>query len=212
MPSSKGRALIVVDMQPDFMPGGSLAVPGAGTIVEPVGRLMLDHAYALVVATQDWHPSGHVSFASSHEGHAPFESIELYGHPQTLWPDHCIQGTPGAELARGLPWERVAAVIRKGTDPRVDSYSGFRNNWNERGERPPTGLCGYLTERGVRAVDVCGLARDYCCLWTAEDAAQAGFEVRLLWEATRSVAPAADDRVRAALRRCSVSIVERAGQ
>jgi nicotinamidase/pyrazinamidase len=207
MVTSLGRALIVVDVQPDFMRGGALAVRDAEAILEPVARLMRDPGYALVVATQDWHPARHVSFASAHPGRAVFETIELYGHPQMLWPDHCVQGTAGAALAPGLPWERAAVVIRKGTDARVDSYSAFRNNWDAAGERSPTGLAGYLAERGVRAVDVCGLARDYCCLWTAEDAAEAGFRARLCWEATRPVDPASDARVRAALERRGVTIL-----
>jgi nicotinamidase/pyrazinamidase len=199
-------ALIVVDLQPDFMPGGALPVAGGDRVVEPIARLVRSGGFGLVVATQDWHPPGHASFASAHPGKQPFDVIMLHGHEQVLWPDHCVQGTAGAALHQGLPLDRVDAIIRKGTDPGVDSYSGLRNNWDARGERPPTGLAGYLRERGVTDVTVCGLARDYCVKWTAEDAADAGFRVRFLWELTRSVDPAGDDRVRADLVTHGVSI------
>ncbi|HEX7080001.1 MAG TPA: bifunctional nicotinamidase/pyrazinamidase [Gammaproteobacteria bacterium] len=198
MPISDRSALIVVDVQPDFLPGGALAVTDGDAVLEPIRRLLAARRFPLVVATQDWHPPGHVSFASSHPGRTPFETIELYGREQVLWPDHCVQGTPGAELSPALPWDAAEAVVRKGTNPAVDSYSGFRNNWDERGERPPTGLGGYLRERGVRDVYVCGLARDFCVRWTAEDARDLGFETTVLWDATRSVAPAGDDELRAA--------------
>lgn len=189
-------ALLVVDMQPDFMPGGALPVAGGDRLVAPIGELMARGGFGVCVATQDWHPSGHVSFASSHPGRRPFEIIELYGHEQTLWPGHCIQGTPGAALHRALPLERVAAIIRKGSDPAVDSYSGFRNNWDPDGNRPPTGLAGYLRDRGVTDVYVCGLARDVCCKWTAEDAADAGFRVHFLWDLTRPVDASRHEAVR----------------
>lgn len=206
-----GTALLLVDIQPDFMPGGALAVAGGDEIVNPVRALIEKDLFGLYVATQDWHPPGHVSFASSHDGREPFESIELYGHPQTLWPDHCIQGTPGAALHRDLPQNRIAAVIRKGMESDSDSYSGFRNNWNPQGERPATGLAGYLRERGIRDVVVCGLARDVCVKWTAEDAAEAGFGVALLWDLTRSVNPEGDDEVRRSLERAGVRITDSTG-
>jgi nicotinamidase/pyrazinamidase len=201
-------ALLVVDVQPDFLPGGALPVGEGDQVIAPIAELMHSASVPVVAATQDWHPRGHVSFASSHAGRQPFETIELHGHEQVLWPDHCVQGTPGAALHAGLPWERASVIVRKGSDPACDSYSGFRNNWNVRGERPPTGLAGYLRERGVRAVAICGLARDYCCLWSAEDARAAGFEVSFLWELTRPVDPGSDARVRAALARAGVRVVE----
>lgn len=204
----KQTALLLVDIQPDFMPGGALEVGDGDQILAPVRELMDRDLFSLNVATQDWHPAGHVSFASSHAGHEPFESIELYGHPQTLWPDHCVQGTPGAELHPDLPQERIAAVIRKGMASDSDSYSGFRNNWNPQGERPSTGLGGYLRERGIRDVVVCGLARDVCVKWTAEDAAEAGFGVTFLWDLTRAVDPAGDDQVRSDLEKAGVRIAE----
>lgn len=200
-------ALLLVDIQPDFMPGGALAVAGGDEILAPVKALMERDLFALYVATQDWHPAGHVSFAGSHEGREPFESIDLYGHPQTLWPDHCIQGTPGAALHPELPQAPVAAVIRKGMEADSDSYSGFRNNWNPRGERPSTGLAGYLRERGIREVVVCGLARDVCAKWTAEDAAAAGFRVTFLWDLTRAVDPDSDDQVRSELEKAGARVI-----
>lgn len=200
-------ALVVIDMQPDFLPGGALAVAGGDEIVAPIGALMLGDAFGFCATTQDWHPRGHVSFASSHPGSEPFSVIELYGHDQVLWPDHCVQGAPGAELHPDLPWERAGAVIRKGMDPRVDSYSGFRNNWSAAGDRPPTGLAGLLRERGVEHVYVCGLARDFCCRWSAEDAAEAGFEVTFLWDLTRGVDPAADAATRTALEAAGVVVL-----
>lgn len=200
-------ALIVVDVQPDFLPGGALPVPDGDAVLEPIRSLLRAGACGLAVATQDWHPPGHVSFASSHPGHAPMDVIRLHGHPQTLWPDHCVQGTPGAELHPDLPWNGVSAIIRKGTDPVTDSYSGFRNNWNAHGSRPHTGLAGYLRERDIDEVVICGLARDFCVRWTAEDAADAGFRTTVLWDATRPVVPSSDDDVRRELERKGVRIV-----
>ncbi len=203
-------ALIVVDVQPDFMEGGALAAERGSEVVEPIARLMNDQSYAAVVTTQDWHPAGHISFASSHDGAEPFQTIDLYGHEQVLWPDHCVQGSDNAALHEDLPLNRVSAIIRKGDNPAVDSYSGFRNNWNVDGERPPTGLAGYLRERGITEVQVCGLARDYCVQWTAEDAATEGFRTIMLWDLTRPVDSGADDSVAAALREAGVEIVESA--
>jgi nicotinamidase/pyrazinamidase len=204
---SDGSALLLIDIQPDFMPGGALAVGGGDEIVAPIRKLMNAGRFGLHVATQDWHPPGHISFASAHSGKKPFDAIELYGHDQTLWPDHCIQGSDGAELHHGLPLDMVSAIIRKGADPAVDSYSGFRDNWNPRGERPVTGLAGYLRERGVEEVYLCGLARDVCVAWSAKDAAAEGFHSRLLWDLTRPVDPASDDGVRADLTAAGVEIV-----
>ena len=204
---TRGAALIIVDLQPDFLPGGSLPVEDGDVIVEPIRRLLEKDPFGLYVATQDWHPPGHVSFASSHPGREPMETIELHGHPQTLWPDHCVQGTPGAELHSGVDWNRISAIIRKGSDARTDSYSGFRNNWNPDGERPRTGLAGYLRERGIEEVFLCGLARDVCVKWTAEDAVTAGLRTYLLWDLTRSVDPEGDDAVRAALEEAGVEVI-----
>lgn len=201
-------ALIVVDVQPDFLPGGALAVPEGDAILDSLRALMERVPFGVVVATQDWHPPGHISFASSHPGRQPFEEIELHGHPETLWPDHCVQGTPGAELHPALPWELVSAVIRKGTQGDVDSYSGFRNNWDAAGTRPHTGLAGYLRERQIEEVYLAGLARDFCVKWSAEDAAEAGFRTTMLWSLTRPVVPSSDDAVRADLERAGVRILD----
>jgi nicotinamidase/pyrazinamidase len=189
-------ALLLIDIQPDFMPGGALPVGEGDLLVEPAANLVRSGIFETVVATQDWHPPDHISFASNHKGRLPFDQIDLYGYPQTLWPDHCVQGSPGADIHIGVPLNSVSAIIRKGTDPLCDSYSAFRNNWNLRGERSPTGLAGFLRERGVRSVFVCGLARDFCVKWTAEDAADDGFATCVLWDLTRAVAPGSDDSTR----------------
>ncbi len=199
-------ALIVVDLQPDFMPGGALPCHEGDAIVPGIDALLRSGAYRTVVATQDWHPPGHASFASAHPGRQPFESIQLHGQPQTLWPEHCVQGTPGAALDRRVDWNSVDLVLRKGTSPQVDSYSAFQENHGPAGTRPPTGLAGWLRERGIREVHVCGLARDYCVLWSAQDATAAGFAVRFLWDLTRPVTPAGDDATRAALEKAGIPL------
>ena len=207
--SDRGRsALLVVDLQPDFLPGGALAVRDGDRIVAPLRALLERDPFSLCVATQDWHPAGHVSFASSHPDRKPFDVISLHGHAQTLWPDHCVQGTPGAHLSPELSWNRISAVIRKGTDAGVDSYSGFHNNWNADGARPPTGLAGYLREREITHVFICGLARDFCVKWSAEDAAGAGFSTVVVWDLTRPVDPRSDDRVRDELASAGVAIID----
>jgi nicotinamidase/pyrazinamidase len=200
-------ALILVDLQPDFLPGGALPVEEGDRILGPIQRLLDRDPFALYVATQDWHPPAHASFASSHPGRKPLDVIEVHGQEQTLWPDHCVQGTQGAQLHPGLRWEQISAVIRKGAEVDTDSYSGFRNNWDAAGTRPPTGLAGYLRERGVSDVLLCGLARDYCVKWSAEDAAAAGFRTRFLWDLTRPVDRASDAQVRAELERAGVEVI-----
>lgn len=192
-------ALLAIDLQPDFMPGGALAVAGGDQLVRPITALLGSGRFDCAVATQDWHPSGHVSFASSHPDRKPFETIELYGHEQVLWPDHCVIGSRGAALHPELGLDAVAAIVRKGSDRAVDSYSAFRNNWNSRGARPPTGLGGFLRELGIEHVFVCGLARDFCVRWSAEDAADLGFETTVLWDLTLPVDPASDETIRTAL-------------
>lgn len=193
---SASAALILVDVQPDFMPGGALACHEGDAIITGIDELLRQRRFRHVVATQDWHPAGHVSFASSHEGRKPFEQVTLHGQPQTLWPEHCVQGTPGAELHRAIDWSTLDAVIRKGSDPAVDSYSGFRENHGPHGNRPSTGLAGWLRERGVDEVFVCGLARDVCVLWTAQDAVALGFRASLLWSLSRPVTPDSDAATR----------------
>ena len=210
MPSviSERTALIVVDVQPDFMPGGALACHEGDAIVPGIARLLRARRFRHVVATQDWHPAGHASFASAHPGTQPFQQITLHGQPQTLWPDHCVQGTPGAALHPGIDWSAADLILRKGSDPQVDSYSAFRENHGPHGSRPATGLAGWLRERGVEEVLVCGLARDVCVLWTAQDAVAAGFKAGLLWELSRPVTPAGDEPTRAALAAQGIALVD----
>ncbi|MGA7872415.1 MAG: bifunctional nicotinamidase/pyrazinamidase [Candidatus Binatus sp.] len=200
-------ALLVVDVQPDFMPGGALPVGGGDEIVSPVAELMEAELFGLIVAIQDWHPPEHVSFASNHPGRKAFEKIDLYGHEQILWPDHCVQGTPGADLHPGIPWARAAAIVRKATSAAVDSYSALRNNWDPKGNRPSTGLAGYLKDRATEEVFICGLARDFCVRWTAEDALQEGFRVNVIWDLCRSIEPQHDELLRRELAGHGVRII-----
>ncbi len=175
------RALILVDIQNDFLPGGALAVPRGDEVIPVANRLQ--PRFDLVVATQDWHPRGHGSFASSHPGRKPGEIGELAGLPQVFWPDHCVQGSAGAAFAPGLDMDRVEAIFRKGTDPAIDSYSGFFDN----GHRKSTGLGDYLKGRGATEVYVLGLATDYCVKSTALDARDLGFRTFLVEDGTRGV-------------------------
>ena len=174
-------ALVVVDIQYDFLPGGSLAVAGGDEIIEPVNALA--QRFRHVIQTQDWHPAGHISFASSHAGLVPFQTIELPYGPQVLWPDHCIIGTRGAEFSIALDIPQVEAVIRKGYRETIDSYSGFKEN----DHKTQTGLAGYLKERGFKRLFICGLATDFCVAWTAEDGIAAGFETVVIEDATRAI-------------------------
>jgi len=174
-------ALIVVDIQNDFVPGGALAVPDGDAVVPVANRVM--PRFELVVATQDWHPAGHASFAGRHPGRAVGDMIELDGVEQVLWPDHCVAGTSGAQFVDELDIERFERVFRKGTDPRIDSYSGFFDN----SRRKATGLGDYLSERGVRRAWVLGLATDYCVRFTALDARGLGFETVLIEDGCRGV-------------------------
>ncbi|MET3009923.1 bifunctional nicotinamidase/pyrazinamidase [Stenotrophomonas koreensis] len=201
-------ALIVVDLQPDFMPGGALPCHEGDAIVPGIAALLASGRYTTVIATQDWHPADHASFASQHPGRAPFEQITLHGQPQTLWPDHCVAGSPGAALDERIDWNRTSLILRKGSRTDVDSYSAFFENHGPNGSRPATGLAGWLRERGITSVHVCGLARDYCVLWTAQDAAAAGFQVTFLWDLTRPVSPDGDAPTRAALEAAGIGIVE----
>lgn len=199
-------ALIVIDLQPDFMPGGALACHEGDALVPGVRNLLDSRRFGHVVATQDWHPAGHVSFASAHPGRTPFEVIDLYQQRQMLWPDHCVQNSPGAALHPGVDWSSVDVVIRKGSDPRVDSYSAFQENHGPGGTRPRTGLAGWLREREVHEVYLCGLARDVCVLWSAQDAQRLGFRTHVLWDLTRPVTPAGDLPTREALQRDGIAL------
>ena len=173
--------LILVDIQNDFIPGGRLAVRDGDAILPLVNTLQRE--FRLVVATQDWHPQNHKSFASNHAGKHPFEVIDLHGLPQVLWPDHCVQNSKGADFHPALNMNSVEAIFRKGMDPEIDSYSGFYDN----GARKSTGLAGYLRERKIRKVFVCGLAADYCVAYTAKDALKENFDTYIIADATRAI-------------------------
>ena len=198
------KALILVDLQNDFLPGGALGVPEGDNVIPVVNKLLA--VFPLVVATQDWHPANHGSFASNHPGKQVFEQIELSGLPQTLWPVHCVQNTQGAALAVSLKRDRIARIFQKGTDPGIDSYSGLFDN----GRRKSTGLGEWLKESGVTEVFVCGLATDYCVKFTALDAAQFGFKTSLIQDASRGVNLRSDDvkNAIAEMRRVGVSVVQ----
>lgn len=202
-------ALIVVDMQNDFLPGyeirkptgyetfepGALAVPGATELLKPITDLVTSFAFDLVVATQDWHPEGHGSFASSHEGKEVGDVIDLNGLDQHLWPDHCVQGTVGAEFAGVLEAGMFDAVFQKGTNPEVDSYSGFYDN----DHRHSTGLAEYLRSEGVDWVFICGLATDYCVKFTVLDAIKSGFKTGVILDLCRGVNVKGSDTAKSAL-------------
>lgn len=175
------RALLLVDLQNDFMPGGSLAVPGGDQTVAVANALM--PVFPHVVATQDWHPPGHGSFASAHAGRSIGDVIELGGVPQVLWPDHCVQDSPGASFHSGLDVAYISRVVRKGADPGVDSYSGFFDNDG----RSATGLEDHLRRNGVLEVVVMGLATDYCVRATVADAIGLGLAVTLVSDGCRAV-------------------------
>jgi len=173
--------LLIVDIQNDFCPGGALAVPQGDEIVPAVNRLA--GSFAHVILTQDWHPRGHTSFASSHPGKRPFDTIELPYGQQILWPDHCVQGTEGAAFHPALDVPHAELVVRKGFTSAIDSYSAFREN----DRRTPTGLAGYLKERGFERITLCGLATDFCVSFSAIDGRETGFEVRVATNACRGI-------------------------
>ncbi|MEJ5053279.1 bifunctional nicotinamidase/pyrazinamidase [Sphingobacterium sp. MYb382] len=175
------KALILVDIQNDFLPGGSLPVAGGDLIIPLVNKIQAD--FDLVVATQDWHPANHKSFASMHEGKSPYEVIMLRDLQQVLWPDHCVQGSQGAEFSSALDTNRIAATFRKGMNSEIDSYSGFYDN----GHLHAIGLSGYLKERGVGEVYVCGLAADFCVFFTAMDSLKEVFSTFIISEATKAI-------------------------
>ena len=175
------NVLIVTDPQLDFCPGGALAVPRGDEIVPAVNRLA--RRFSHVIVTQDWHPAGHLSFASAHPGRTPFETIEVAYGAQTLWPDHCVQGTPGAAFHPALDLPLVELIIRKGYRAGIDSYSAFREN----DRTTPTGLTGYLRERGFERVTLCGLASDFCVFYSAIDSREAGFATTVALGASRAI-------------------------
>ena len=173
--------LIVVDVQNDFCPDGALAVPEGDAVVPLINRLM--ERFAHVILTQDWHTPGHSSFASAHPGKSPYETVEAAYGPQILWPDHCVQGSEGAEFRWDLDVTRAELIVRKGFQPDIDSYSTFYEN----DHTTSTGLAGYLRERGFRHVYLCGLATDFCVTWSALDARREGFEATVIEDACRAI-------------------------
>jgi nicotinamidase/pyrazinamidase len=181
------RTLLLVDLQNDFLPGGALAVPEGDQVV-PVANRLISH-FRLVVASKDWHPADHGSFASQHPGHRVGEIVDLDGLEQILWPDHCIQGSPGADFAPALRQDGIRALFPKGTDPRIDSYSALYDN----GHRRSTGLVEYLRAQGVVELDIMGLATDYCVKFTVLDATASGFRVRVITDGCRGVNLNPDD-------------------
>jgi nicotinamidase/pyrazinamidase len=180
MSGGAAEALVVVDVQNDFCPGGALAVPDGDAVVPVIGRLQ--RQFETVVLTQDWHPAGHRSFASNH-GAEPFGTVEMPYGTQVLWPDHCVQGTEGAAFHPGLDTTRAVLVIRKGFRPEIDSYSAFFEN----DRQTVTGLAGYLRERGIGRVTLAGLATDFCVGYSALDAVRLGFGVRVVEDACRAI-------------------------
>jgi len=177
----KPAALLIIDVQNDFCPGGALAVAGGDEIVPLVNRLAAK--FSTVVITQDWHPAGHSSFAESHAGRAPFETMEMPYGVQVLWPTHCVMGSQGAALHPELDVPHASVIIRKGSNQAVDSYSAFL----EADRTTKTGLHGYLAERGITDLYICGLATDYCVAWSAEDARRFGFAATVIEEACRAI-------------------------
>ena len=198
------RALILVDLQHDFCPGGALAVARGDETIGVANRLL--SYFSTIVATKDWHPANHQSFAAQHPGRKPGDMIELNGLPQVLWPPHCVPGTHGAELHNGLEHAKITEVFPKGTDPTVDSYSGIFDN----GHRKSTGLADWLRERWVSRVYIMGLATDYCVKATALDARELGFDTWVIEDGCRAVElnPGDSDRALAAMRAAGVTIVE----
>lgn len=198
------RALILVDLQYDFCPGGALAVPRGDEVIAVAKRLM--PRFETVVATQDWHPSEHASFAANHPGASPGQVIQVDGLSQVLWPVHCVQGTRGAELHEGIDRSRLSAVFHKGTDPRIDSYSGFFDN----GHRKATGLGDWLEQRGVRQLYVLGLATDYCVKATVLDALELKYDVWVIEDGCRAVdlAPGDGERALSVMRGHGATVID----
>ncbi|SNY91840.1 nicotinamidase/pyrazinamidase [Cohaesibacter sp. ES.047] len=181
MPNPAHQALILIDVQNDFCPGGSLAVPEGNQIIDRVNALQ--NGFSTIVLTQDWHPDGHLSFVSSHANKSPYDMIDMPYGPQVLWPDHCIQGSDGAQLHPGLATNAASMILRKGSNPTIDSYSAFFEN----DHTTPTGLEGYLREKGITSLVMAGLATDFCVRFSAVDAAKLGFEVHVDLKACRAI-------------------------
>lgn len=196
------NTLIIVDAQIDFMPNGSLEVPDGDAIVPVINQV--SKQFDLVVATQDWHPQNHMSFASNHEGHEPFEEKTINGMDQILWPDHCVQGTDGAKIHPAVDLRRAEAIIRKGMNPAMDSYSGFYDNGHDKS----TGLAGYLREKGAEKIYFCGLAADICVYFTIKDALKEGFKTALITDATRPLESEKFEKQLSELKSNGVELIE----
>ena len=195
------NTFIIIDVQKDFMPGGALAVPRGDTIVPVINKLQ-DY-FDVVLATQDWHPKNHKSFASNHTEKKPFDRMVLHGIHQTLWPDHCVQGTVGAEFHKDLLTDKFSAIFRKGMDPEVDSYSGFYDNNHQSG----TGLAGCLKDKGAIDLFFCGLAADICVYYTILDSILEGFSATLIEDASCPLYPDKFDDVKCELEKLGVHII-----
>ncbi|WP_316858852.1 bifunctional nicotinamidase/pyrazinamidase [uncultured Cohaesibacter sp.] len=181
MDISVHHALIIIDVQNDFCPGGALAVPGGDAVVAPINQMQ--QAFSHIILTQDWHPVGHSSFASSHDNKSPYDMVEMPYGPQVLWPDHCVQGSDGAAFHKDLETVRADLILRKGTNREIDSYSAFFEN----DRQTATGLEGYLRERGIISLRLVGLATDFCVRYSAVDAAKLGFDVTVDLSACRAI-------------------------
>ncbi len=200
------KALILTDIQNDFLPGGALAVPEGDAVIPVANRLQ--SAFRLVLATQDWHPPDHLSFAVNHPGKKEYEQIDLYGLEQTLWPAHCVQGTSGAAFSVKLKQAKIAKIFQKGTDPTIDSYSGFFDN----GHRKATGMGDWLKAHGIEQIYLCGLATDYCVKFSALDAVRLGFRTFIIPDACRGINlhPEDSEEAIAEMQRAGVTVVESA--
>lgn len=196
------KGLLIIDVQNDFLPGGSLEVKGGDRIIPVINRISGN--FDLVAATQDWHPAGHMSFASNHKNKKPFDRGEVGGIEQVLWPDHCVQGTAGAGFSEDLHMKPVEAIFRKGMDRDIDSYSGFYDN----GHKKPVGLSGYLKSKGVRELFISGLAGDVCVYFTLKDALEEGFRVWLIEDATQALDPEKFEEQKTELRNLGAGIVQ----
>jgi nicotinamidase/pyrazinamidase len=195
------KALVVIDVQNDFIPGGQLEVQQGDLIVPVINRLQ--KFFDLVVATQDWHPQNHKSFASNHSNKKPFDEINLNGQKQILWPDHCVQGSKGAEIHPDLEINKIAAIFRKGMDPEIDSYSGFYDNDHQMS----TGLSGYLKEKEITEIYFCGLAADICVYYTLKDSLKEGFFATLIEDASRPLSNDAFISIKNELTKMGVRII-----
>ena len=197
------KALIVVDIQNDFLQGGSLAVQGGNEIIPIINSIQ--EKFDLVVATQDWHPKGHKSFASQHSNKSVYDKIDLNGIEQVLWPDHCVQGTAGAEISSELNQNKIEAIFRKGMNTAIDSYSGFYDN----GKLKCTGLGDFLKGRGVKEIFVCGLAADYCVYFTAKDALELGFTSTIIENATKAIDVSSFENIKRNFKQNGGNIIEK---